>query len=138
MKRMSNFGYRHFVRIIIIVDIIFILLSAYPLYYYFGLSRLLAFMSAIVLTTANAIIGYLIIRKYINESFSTFIAAFFGSMTVRLLLMAVIIICFILLIKIDRISFIIGLFISYIYKSVIEIYFIVKKSQKTEVKNFTG
>ena len=135
MRTRANFGYAHFILIILIVNGVLILISSYPIYHYLGLYRLMAVWSAIILSTLNAIFSYFIIRKYSRKSFESFISAFFGSMIIRLIVMALIIIAFILLIKIDEFSFIIGLFISYICDSIIEIYFIVKKSQRLEIKN---
>ncbi len=113
-------------------------MGAYPIYVYLGYSRLIAVVSAIVINTLNTIFSYLVIRKYAARSFNAFVSAFFGSMGIRLFIMAGIVIGFISLIKIDQFSFIISLFISYICDSIIEIYFIVKKSQELEIKNLPG
>lgn len=137
-RRKSSYGFSHFVRILLTVNFTLVVLSAYPVYQYLGLSRLIAVLSAVVITTLNALFSYLVIRKFDNRSVNAFISAFLGSMGLRLFIMAGIIIGFILLIKIDQFSFIIGLFISYICDSIIEIYFIVKKSQEIEVKNLPG
>ena len=137
-RKRSNFGYNHFVQIILTVNLILFILCAYPIYIFLGYSRLIAVVSAIVITTLNAIFSYFVIIKYSVRSFNAFVSAFFGSMGIRLFIMAGIIIGFILLIKIDQFSFIISLFISYICDSIIEIYFIVKKSQEIEIKNLPG
>ncbi len=137
-RKRSKYGYNHFVKIIVTVNLILVVLCVYPVYEYLGLSRLIAMISAVVITTLNAIFSYLVIRKFSKQSFDAFVSAFFGSMGLRLFIMAGIVVGFILLIKIDQFSFIISLFISYICDSIIEIYFIVKKSQEIEIKNLPG
>lgn len=124
----NEYGFKEFAKLILEVDLGLFILYSIPIYYLLGGSRLLAILSATLLTTVNFLIGYFIIAKYFYESINFIMKVVFGAMILRIMALLIVVIIFILFIKIDQNSFIIGLFISYIYKSVIEIYFINKKS----------
>jgi len=132
MKKGKNndYSFKNFITYVLGLDIILIILAGYPLYSTYGLGNFLSAFLGLVITSLNVISGYYFISKYFDRSTNVFMKVIFGSMAVRLILLMLVIIAVILFIKIDQFSFIISLFISYICKSVIEIYFINKKSQK--------
>lgn len=109
-----------------------ILLAGYPLYRFYGSDVVVAFLIAIFLTFLNAVVGFYYIDKYFSASLNDFMKMVFGSMGVRLLVLALIFVGLLGFTKIHEVSFTASLFISYILFSVIEIYFLNKKASKTE------
>lgn len=107
-------------------------LGGYPVYRWMGPQALYAALIAISMTSLNAVVGYYYIDKYFSASFNDFMKAVFGSMGIRLLVMAVVIVLILALTKIHQISFTVSLFISYILFSVNEIIFINKKASKPD------
>ncbi|MGM0589296.1 MAG: hypothetical protein ACQETE_12815 [Bacteroidota bacterium] len=85
----------------------------------------------IVLTAINTMVGYLVIDKYFGAAFNQFMKMVFGSMMIRLLLMGLIVVLILIATKINQIGFTVGLFISYILFSLIEVIFINKKASNS-------
>ena len=112
--------------------LILVLLAGYPLYRYYGGNATIAFLSAVCITFFNAVVGFYFIDKYFSASLNDFMKMVFGSMGVRLLVLALLFVGLIGFTKIHEVSFTVSLFISYILFSVIEIYFLNKKASKTE------
>lgn len=111
--------------------VILVLLAGYPLYRLYGGNVVIAALSALILTYLNALVGFYYIDKYFSASLNDFMKMVFGSMGVRLLVLAVTFVGLIGFTKIHEVSFTVSLFISYILFSVIEIYFLNKKASKT-------
>lgn len=136
-ERKNKYGFGPFVKYIIGFDILTLIFGGYPVYTSFGRGGIFSVFMGLLITTLNFILGYYFISKFFDRDPDTFLKVVFGSMGIRLILLMLIIIGVILYIKIDQNIFIISLFISYICKSVIEIYFINKKSQIKQVARNT-
>jgi len=129
---MKNNDLASFAKVLGSAIAICIAVAAYPVYKWYGLSAFIGFMLAFFVTSLNAIVGYYFVDKYFGASLNDFMKAVFGSMGVRLLVLAGIIVIVLVFTKIHRISFTVSLFISYILFSVIEINFINKKVSKPD------
>jgi len=125
----KEYSFKDFVYYVVGFDVIAIIFAFYPVYHTYGLGYVTSGILSLVITSLNFLGSYFIIYKFADSDAEVFMRAILGSVAARLILLILIIIGVILLIKIDRFSFIICLFISYIYKSVIEIYFLSKKGQ---------
>jgi hypothetical protein len=123
-----------FYKRILLLDGIFFLI-AIVIYLLFSPIHAYALLTAIVATTLNTFTGFYYIQKYINASTADFNTYIYGSTFVRLLGMMVVIALVLLLSNFPQITFILGLFISYIYKSVLEIIFIHKNSTQRHEKS---
>lgn len=129
----KNLSFRAFTVIILSIDAAFLIFGGYPVFHAYGFSALLGVIVALVMTTANVLVGYWIITRSFHLSMSDFMKRVFGSMGIRMFALMGLIVIILLVTKINRNSFIISLFISYICKSVIEIIFINKRSQNHRV-----
>lgn len=134
----SAYDLKSFVKTVLFIDLVTLIVSLYPVYRIWGLNALIGVFAGDVLTTLNILAGYYFLSRYFEAPYQTFLKMVFGSMTVRLILMLAFVVGIILLLKLDQNSFIISLFISYIYKSVIEIIFINKKSRETSFSTNSG
>lgn len=94
-----------------------------------------AILVSTVATTLNAIIGFYYIRKYLHASTEDFNSYIYGSTFGRLLGMMLVIGLILLYSNFPQITFILSLFISYIYKSVLEIIFIHKNYTQRHEKS---
>jgi hypothetical protein len=123
-----------FYRKILLADVLLLPVVG-MLYYYFDGSHVLAAVSAMAITSLNAVVGYYYIKKYLNASSELFNSYVYGSAFGRLLGMMVVIGVILLYTNFPQITFILSLFISYIYKSVLEIIFIHKNSTQRHKKS---
>ena len=129
-----KYSFRTFIITVLSVDAAFLLLGGYQVTHVYGLSALIGMILALMITTANVLVGYGLIIRMIDElSMEDFMKRVFGSMGVRMFILLGLIVAVLLDKKIHHGSFIISLFISYICKSVIEIYYINKNSQRTQI-----
>ena len=103
------------------MDVLFILTSVLVTVYWAGTVHLAGLLLAILMTSGNAIAAVMLVKRYLNADMNKFMAGTMGGMMLRLGTMLVIIILIFAFTNIPQISFIIGLFISYICKSVLEI-----------------
>lgn len=129
----DDYDFSEFARVILGIDLAFLALISYPAIHFWGLVSLLSIGAGLLIPTVNFLAGYFVISRFFCKTFDLFTKVVFASMALRMMVLLIITMIFILFIKIDQISFIISLFISYICKSVIEIYYISKKSRKTGV-----
>jgi len=124
---------KHFIRNILWMDVFLFALGAYPLFKVQGTPGLTGGILALVLTTVNVMVGYYYIEKYFTAEFSVFMQKVFGSMGLRLLALSAFIFMILKFAPIDKIGFIISLFVSYICKSVQEMILLNSKSKKKSV-----
>lgn len=113
----------------------FAVVVAVVLYYQLGLDHAYALISASIITSLNTGIGFYFIQKYINASTEDFNSYVYGSTFGRMIGMMVVIGVILLFSNFPQITFILSLFISYIYKSVLEIIFIHKNSTQRHEKS---
>lgn len=137
-KNRSTNDLNSFLKTILLIDLVSLAVLLYPIFRLWGINALFGTFLADLLTTLNVLAGYYFISRYFNADYQAFLKAVFGSMVARLIVMLMLVVAVILLLKIDQNSFIISLFISYIYKSVIEIIFINKKGRGTSFTTISG
>jgi len=123
-----------FYRKILLTDILAIILAGI-LYYFWVPIHSYALVVASVITSLNAGVGFYFIQKYIHASTEEFNSYVYGSTFGRMIAMMVAIGIVLLFSNFPQITFILSLFISYIYKSVLEIIFIHKNSTQRHEKS---
>lgn len=89
-----------------------------------------AVVIALVLTTANAAVGYHIIRRDFHKSFNTFLRNVFASLMLRMGALLAALAALVVWTPIPEFSFTIALFVAYICKSVLELIQITKLTSK--------
>lgn len=133
MKR-DKYSFTTFALTVLIIDAALLMVAGYPVFHLYGLPVFKGVSLAQIITTANILIGYWIIVRVIDRlNMEEFMKRVLGGMGVRLFIMLALIVVILLNKKINQNGFIIGLIISYIYKSVIEIFYINKKAQKRRI-----
>lgn len=123
-----------FYKKIIFTDLIALLL-AIVLYILLAPIHAYSLITASLITTLNTGIGFYFIQKYLHASTEEFNSYVYGSTFGRLIGMMVVIGTVLLFTNFPQITFILSLFISYIYKSVLEIIFIHKNSTQRHEKS---
>lgn len=123
-----------FYRKILFTDFIAIIIGI-VLYFQMEPVHSYSLITASFITTINAAIGFYFIQKYINSSTEDFNSYVYGSTFGRMIGMMVVIGIVLLFSNFPQITFILSLFISYIYKSVLEIIFIHKNSTQRHEKS---
>lgn len=122
-----------FIRNVLLMDVFLLALGGYPIYVSYGMSGFIGGLLALVLTSANVLIGYYYIERYFDAEFQTFMKKVLGSMGLRLLVLAAFIFLILKLVPINKIGFIISLFVSYICNSVQEMILLQSKTKKKTV-----
>lgn len=123
-----------FYKRILLLDCLSLLIAA-ALYFFLSPIHAYALLTAIGATTLNTFTGFYYIQKYMNASTEDFNSYVYGSTFARLLGMMIVIALVLLFSNFPQITFILSLFISYIYKSVLEIIFIHKNSTQRHEKS---
>lgn len=124
---------------ITLIDILLLLIGSWPILHFWGADVLIAVIAGFAVMTVAAAITYKITERSRNKTNNQYMAAVFGGMGVKIgLLLAAIVVVY-LLELLHGLGFTLGVLISYIYKSVIEIYLLVKttNSQQPEQANET-
>jgi hypothetical protein len=119
-----------YLRQILFVDIIVLVSASVMVLVNMPVAHALALLLVAVLTTAYALIGYYVVETYLDSDAETFMSKVFGGVFIRLAGLASLVFLILWLSILPQITFIVGLFISYISKSVLEIIFIHRKSAK--------
>jgi hypothetical protein len=119
-----------YLRQILFVDILALVSASVMVFVNMPVAHAVALLLVAVLTTAYALIGYYVVETYLDSDSETFMSKVFGGVFIRLAGLASLVFLILWLSNLPQITFIVGLFISYISKSVLEIIFIHRKSAK--------
>lgn len=115
-----NTSPHRFLRNLIVLDAFLFALAVYPVHLFTGLEGVKAVVVALLVTTANAFLGYRAVVRTLEASMSRFMLTVFGGMMLRMGVMLMILAFVVLATEIPQITFTIGLFFAYICKSVLE------------------
>lgn len=118
---------RSFIGKVLLADLVFLIIAGLIIVNVWGSEVFYAFAVGCIYMTVLAMIVYGVISKQKHESMNRFMAATFGGMLIKLtcILGAVIGLYFLEILHV--IGFTLGVLISYIYKSVIEIQSVIQK-----------
>lgn len=120
--------FKLFFKRLTIINFTVLILFGYPVWYIWGTKMVLSVCLGLVLTFSNTLIGFYFVDRYFKAEMKKFLTRVFGTMGIRLAVLSLLIILFLLMDRIDKNGFIISLFISYTYQSVLEMIFINKKA----------
>jgi hypothetical protein len=112
------------------VDTIALVSASVMVFVNMPVAHAVALLLVAILTTSYALIGYYVVETYLDSDSETFMSKVFGGVFIRLAGLASLVFLILWLSNLPQITFIVGLFISYISKSVLEIIFIHRKSAK--------
>jgi hypothetical protein len=118
---------------LLIIDSILIGLGLVASSLWLGMNHFPGILIAIVITTVNAVAAVILAGKGLNGTMNDFMLRAMGGMGVRLAAMLIVIFLLLGFTNIPEFSFIISLFISYICKSVLEIIFILKLRNQSQL-----
>ena len=118
---------------LLIIDVILVALALIAIGFWLDMLHLPGMLIAIFLTTANALAAILLAKSSMKGTMNDFMLRVMGGMGLRLGVMLIIIFLLFAFSNIPEFSFIISLFISYICKSVLEIIFIIKIRNQSQL-----
>lgn len=127
-KRKSNFI--PFLGYVLLSDIIATIVIAVPVYYSFDGYVMFAVMLGFLATSVAFIPVFYLTEKYYEGSLNQFMGTVFGALFGKLLFFGAAIVLVFIYSFFHEIGFTLGILISYIYKSVIEIIFILKTQKE--------
>jgi hypothetical protein len=126
---------RSFLSVILIIDFVILFLGYWPAGMAGGSGHYIALVIACFLTTINAALSYYTVVKSISSKSGAMLGAIFGGMGIRLIMLLGAFVAVVVLTDLPQFSFIIGLFICYLSKSVAEIIFINRIRNKSLSSN---
>jgi hypothetical protein len=115
-----NTSPHRFLRNLLVLDVILFALAAYPVHSFTGVEGVKALAVALLVTTANAFLGYRAVVRSLQAAMSQFMLTVFGGMMLRMGVMLMILAFVVLATELPQITFTIGLFFAYLCKSVLE------------------
>jgi len=121
--------YKH----IIISSLVVFLLGAYPVYAYTSITQFYSIISGYIIGLLNAIAGYQLNTIAFNKSVKSFMLIVFGGMGLRMIFIAIIILIFLYILKLEEIPLVASVFIFYILFVAIELLHLHK--QQLRIKN---
>jgi hypothetical protein len=116
-----------------IIDAVLLLLAVLSVYLWLDVSHLAGMIIAIIITTINAVAAVYLAVKGMKGTMNDFMLSAMGGMMLRLVILLATVFLILAFTNIPDFSFIIGLFISYICKSVVEIIFIQKIRNQSQL-----
>ncbi|HEY3250560.1 MAG TPA: hypothetical protein VGK25_05525 [Ignavibacteria bacterium] len=110
-----------FVNQVIAVSLIILLLCIYPVSIYATNLQVYSIVSGYIIALLNALIGYKLNTLAINKSVKSFMVIVFGSMGLRMMFIAILLLILIYFAKLDELSVVGSVFFFYIVFTSIEI-----------------
>jgi len=118
---------------ILLIDAILLVVAFITIYVWLDFTHLPGILIALVLTTINAVAAVYLAVKGMKGTMNDFMLSAMGGMMLRLVLLLATVFLILAFTNIPDFSFIISLFISYICKSVVEIIFIQKIRNQSQL-----
>lgn len=132
-KSVSNFV--PFLGYVVLADIICAIVLLWPVYYLHDGYVMISIMMGLVLTTLTFIPVYYLTERNYQGSMNEFMGTVFGAVFGKMLVFGAAIVLVFIYSFLHEIAFTIGVLISYIYKSVIEIIFILRTQKSLQQKS---
>lgn len=119
-----------FLKYSLILSFVVLLIAFYPVYVYASKIQVYSIVTGYIISYANILIGYSFNRSAINKSVKSFMVIVFGSMALRLIFVAIILVILLTYTGLESISLVSSVFFFYFLFVSLEIYFLNKKSNK--------
>ncbi len=123
---------RSFLGKILLADLAFLILAAVIIFYVWEAEIFYAFAAGCIFMSLLALIVYAVISRQKHQSMNRFMAATFGGMLIKLTFILGAVIGLYFLEFLHVIGFTLGVLISYIYKSVIEIQSVINQMKPNQ------
>ncbi len=120
-----------FLKYAILLSLIVLLIAIYPVYKFASKIQIYSFITGYLISFINVVIGYSFNRTAISKSVKSFMVIVFGSMGLRLILVAIILVILLTYTQLDSMSLVSSVFFFYFLFVSLEIYFLTKKSKKS-------
>jgi len=133
MKNKASSASRFYKHIIVSSLIVFIL-GFYPVSVYVSDTQFYSIISGYVLGLLNAIAGYYLNTMALNKSIKSFMVLVFGGMGLRMIFIAIVILCLLYFAGLDEVSLVASVFGFYILFVIIELYHLHKRQMEIKLE----
>ena len=120
-----------FLKYSLILSLVVLLIAFYPVYVYASKIQVYSIITGYLISLFNIIIGYSLNRSALNKNVKSFMVIVFGSMTLRLVIVAIFLVILLTYTQLDSISLVSSVFFFYFLFVSLEIYFLTKKPGNT-------
>ena len=119
-----------FIKHILVYSAIVMLIAFYPIFYFASINQVYSILIGYAVSFINVIFGYFLNRTALNKNIKNFMVIVFGSMALRLILVAIVLVILLTYTKLESVSLVSSVFFFYFLFVSIEIYFLTKKPDK--------
>ena len=119
-----------FIKYVLGLSLIILLITFYPIFVYASRIHIYSFIAGYVISLVNVVIGYQFNKTALSKSIKNFMTIVFGSMALRLVLVAIFLLILLTYTKLEPVSLISSVFFFYFLFISLEIYFLSRKSHK--------
>lgn len=120
-----------FLKYSLILSVIVLLIAFYPVYKFASKIQIYSFITGYLISFINVLIGYSFNRTAISKSVKSFMVIVFGSMGLRLILVAIVLVIILTYTGLESMSLVSSVFFFYFLFISLEIYFLTKKTKKS-------
>jgi len=120
-----------FLKYSLILSLVVLLIAFYPVYVYASKIQVYSIITGYLISLFNIIIGYSLNRSALNKNVKSFMVIVFGSMTLRLVIVAIFLVILLTYTQLDSIYLVSSVFFFYFLFVSLEIYFLTKKPGNT-------
>lgn len=113
---------------ILLFDIVFLVAGGIPIYIFAGNELFIALLISFLVTSVLAIASYAPFTRMQSNSTNRYMTAILIGMMIRMIFMGISLVIVFLFTELHQIAFTVGLLFSYIFKSIIETYTIIRKA----------
>ncbi len=120
-----------FLKYALLLSLIVLLIAIYPVYKFASEIQIYSFITGYLISFINVVIGFSFNRTAISKSVKSFMVIVFGSMALRLILVAIILVILLTYTQLESMSLVSSVFFFYFLFVSLEIYFLTRKSNKS-------
>ena len=120
-----------FLKYSLILSLVVLLVAIYPVYVYASKIQIYSIITGYLISLFNIVIGYSMNRSALNKNVKSFMVIVFGSMGLRLVIVAIFLVILLTYTQLDSISLVSSVFFFYFLFVSLEIYFLTKKTGNT-------
>jgi len=120
-----------FLKYSLFLSVAVLLIAFYPVYVYASKIQIYSIITGYLISLLNIIIGYSLNRSALNKSVKSFMVIVFGSMGLRLIFVAIVLVILLTYTRLESMSLVSSVFFFYFLFVALEIYFLTKKTKKS-------
>ena len=119
-----------FLKYALLLSLIVLLIAFYPIYKFASGYQVYSLIIGYAISLINIAIGYNLNRSALNKKVKSFMVIVFGSMALRMIFVALVLIILLTYTRLDSISLVSSVFFFYFLFVTLEIYFLNKKHRQ--------